>query len=293
MGQQHQVAGLGGHHKKNQYSTIVKSNYKNLVESLSEDMEQEEAVVNLQQSNHMDLDVFQSNQNKTTEQKYAELKMKYNDLLNKHLNLAAQKTVDNRSKPTSKQPKQHVNEINMQAAQSYNEKQIRTQKQTVNQSLKQHQLGHKPVHENDLVQVPARQVRDAKTIIKSANGNVVVNLPSNFTSQNPSPRSIQMRPFDKFAKQNRSQEDFENYNGAENEGIDVNAIEGLRQTVNGLSRMEGQGPLLVGLSPLVSNKNQSDNQVHKNDSINGGRSKSNNTSYSIQHKRSASDEVHG
>lgn len=56
----------------------------------------------------MDLDVFQSNQNKTTEQKYAELKMKYNDLLNKHLNLAAQKTVDSRSKPTSKQPKQNV-----------------------------------------------------------------------------------------------------------------------------------------------------------------------------------------
>jgi hypothetical protein len=48
VAQQQPVSGLGGHHKKNQYSTIVKSNYKNLVESLSEDMEQEEAIVNLQ-----------------------------------------------------------------------------------------------------------------------------------------------------------------------------------------------------------------------------------------------------
>lgn len=46
----------------------------------------------------IDHELFKSSQNKTTEQKYAELKMKYNDLLNKHLNLAAQKTVDNRSK---------------------------------------------------------------------------------------------------------------------------------------------------------------------------------------------------
>jgi hypothetical protein len=35
------------------------------------------------------LEVFESNQNKTTEQKYAELKLKYNDLLNKHMYLAA------------------------------------------------------------------------------------------------------------------------------------------------------------------------------------------------------------
>ena len=37
----------------------------------------------------IDLEIFNSNQNKTTEQKYAELKLKYNDLLNKHLFLAA------------------------------------------------------------------------------------------------------------------------------------------------------------------------------------------------------------
>lgn len=153
------------------------------------------------------------------------------------------------------------------------------------------------MHEGDQVKMPVKQVKDPKMMIKSANVNMIMNLPSNFTSQNQSPRSMHMRPFDKIAKHNRSQEDFENYNATEKEGTDINAIEGLRRSaalaVNGVSRMEGQGPLVVGLSPLVSNKNQSDNQVHKNDSINGGRSKSNNTSYSIQHKRSVSDEVHG
>ena len=44
----------------------------------------------------VDLEIFNSSQNKTTEQKYAELKMKYNDLLSKHFALAAQKTEDNR-----------------------------------------------------------------------------------------------------------------------------------------------------------------------------------------------------
>ena len=42
----------------------------------------------------MELEVFNSSQNKTTEQKYAELKQKYNDLLSKHFALAAQKTED-------------------------------------------------------------------------------------------------------------------------------------------------------------------------------------------------------
>jgi hypothetical protein len=44
----------------------------------------------------VDLEVFNSSQNKTTEQKYAELKTKYNDLLSKHFALAAQKTEDHR-----------------------------------------------------------------------------------------------------------------------------------------------------------------------------------------------------
>ena len=47
----------------------------------------------------MDLDVFNSSQNKTTEQKYADLKVKYNDLLNKHFALTSQqKTEDHRGK---------------------------------------------------------------------------------------------------------------------------------------------------------------------------------------------------
>ena len=54
-------------------------------------------------NNQIDIEVFNSSQNKTTEQKYAELKLKYNDLLSKHFALAAQKTEDNRFKrPTQK-----------------------------------------------------------------------------------------------------------------------------------------------------------------------------------------------
>jgi hypothetical protein len=46
----------------------------------------------------VDLEIFNSSQNKTTEQKYAELKLKYNDLLSKHFALVAQKTEDHRER---------------------------------------------------------------------------------------------------------------------------------------------------------------------------------------------------
>lgn len=89
-------------HKKNQYSTNIKSNYKNLVGSMDKDY------VNKHKVSNLDVEVFQSNQNKTTEQKYVELKMKYNDLLNKHLFLAAQQTEDNRAYFGGKNQKTNV-----------------------------------------------------------------------------------------------------------------------------------------------------------------------------------------
>ena len=90
-------------HKKNQYSTIVKSNYKNLVSDTTsipgmEFGNEYSENGDSKQTPLVDLEIFNSSQNKTTEQKYAELKLKYNDLLSKHFALAAQKTEDNRDK---------------------------------------------------------------------------------------------------------------------------------------------------------------------------------------------------
>lgn len=42
----------------------------------------------------LDLDAFSGSQNKTTEQKYAELQLRFNDLTQKYVALAAQKTED-------------------------------------------------------------------------------------------------------------------------------------------------------------------------------------------------------
>ena len=56
---------------------------------------------NAQNANPMiDLEIFNSSQNKTTEQKYEELKLKYDDLLSKHFALAAQTTEDLRDPKT-------------------------------------------------------------------------------------------------------------------------------------------------------------------------------------------------
>lgn len=44
----------------------------------------------------VDLEAFTGSQNKTTEQKYAELQLRFNDLTQKYVALAAQKTEDNR-----------------------------------------------------------------------------------------------------------------------------------------------------------------------------------------------------
>ena len=45
----------------------------------------------------LDLEAFSGSQNKTTEQKYAELQLRFNDLTQKYVALAAQKTEDNRA----------------------------------------------------------------------------------------------------------------------------------------------------------------------------------------------------
>jgi hypothetical protein len=47
--------------------------------------------------------------------------MKYNDLLNKHLNLAAQKTVDSRPKQVMAGPQKHMNSSSFHAQDSSQE----------------------------------------------------------------------------------------------------------------------------------------------------------------------------
>jgi phage terminase large subunit-like protein len=89
----------------------VKSNYKNLVgdsvqgvgghRGADDLMGNQQFQQNSQNANPMiDLEIFNSSQNKTTEQKYEELKLKYDDLLSKHFALAAQTTEDLRDPKT-------------------------------------------------------------------------------------------------------------------------------------------------------------------------------------------------
>lgn len=72
----------------------------------------------------------------------------------------------------------------------------------------------------------------------------------------------------------------------------MQGFEGIKQNINAFSRMEGQGPLVTGQSPLI-NKVQTENQENKERqnlkgvAINTKKS----TSYAISHKRSVSDEI--
>ena len=72
-------------------------------------------------------------------------------------------------------------------------------------------------------------------------------------------------------------------------------MDGIKQNINGFSRMEGQGPLATGQSPLVNNKNFSDNLMMNQNSKDKANIKGINrvaqTSYGISHKRSVSDEI--
>lgn len=131
------------------------------------------------------------------------------------------------------------------------------------------------------------------------------------TSKNISPRSI-IRMYDpsvqmigderSFMLGHASQEEYEqlriNMNEMDPNNPDPNYVnniitsfEGLRNNINQLSRMEGQGPLTIGQGSLIYNKNQSDNLPIKEKKNLRVREKTHSSSYGISHKRSVSDEL--
>lgn len=91
----------------------------------------------------VDLDAFSGNQNKTTEQKYAELQLRFNDLTQKYVALAAQKTEDNRKQRESDAAKDQKN--SQQHSQSYYG-QLDSQLIRTGQMISLHSSTFQPVH---------------------------------------------------------------------------------------------------------------------------------------------------
>ena len=214
----------------------------------------------MDQVRQIELEVFESNQNKSTEQKYAELKMKYNELLNKHLNLAALKADSQRANNFPQTMQQTLDHSNFELDKAYGHsiRAANPQKST--------DFEHNPKFCNFEIDSNYEE----QHLHEDLDRQVEPKICSQFTSQNETPRGAMNQNSNKKSSQASAYQK----HSVQSKNI------ASQKVYSEVTHIEARGPVMTDQSPIIGKLTEtSAPKKHLKPATNGA------------HKRSISDGI--